>query len=136
MAVLQIGWKVLLYEYYRILLINYQSQSIRSTATSLTFVPVGPVIISPPVSFNALYASFCLRTSNILMPFFLSSPAVSASAYPPAASVGPSVPSLPILNMAAFLIPSIPLAADSAISRFLPPLPCPVRLTTVSPPAI
>lgn len=116
MAVLQIGWKVLLYEYYRILLINYQSQSIRSTATSLTFVPVGPVIISPPVSFNALYASFCLRTSNILMPFFLSSPAVSASAYPPAASVGPSVPSLPILNMAAFLIPSIPLAADSAIS--------------------
>ena len=35
------------------LYVPYQSD-ISSTETSLTFVPVGPVIISPSVSFNAL----------------------------------------------------------------------------------
>lgn len=48
----------------------------------------------------------------------------------------PSVPSEPTEKIATFESPAIPSAAASASSWLRPPLPCPVRCTTVSPPRI
>ena len=54
---------------------------------------------------------------------------------PPAASVGPSVPSEPREKIKVFSNPAIPWAAARASSWLRPPFPWPVRRTTVSPPA-
>ena len=61
---------------------------------------------------------------------------VSPSTIPPAASVGPSVPSVATEAMTTLSSPSMPRAAERASSWFLPPNPFPFTWTTVSPPRI
>ena len=61
---------------------------------------------------------------------------VEPSTQPPAASVGPSVPSEPTLTSATLGSPARIGAAASANSWLRPPLPRPVSFTTVSPPTI
>ncbi len=51
-----------------------------ATATSLTFVPVGPVMMSPPVFCSAWYASLSCSTASTVRPQARSSPSVSPSA--------------------------------------------------------
>ena len=80
---------------------------INTTERSLTFVPVGPVIIRLSTAFNALYASLSFSTFATSMFFSFNCVAVSPVTIPPAASVGPSVPSDPKLNTQVFLHPSI-----------------------------
>ena len=50
------------------LLILSASYPINATATSLTFVPVGPVMISPPTFPSAWYASLSARTAWTSIP--------------------------------------------------------------------
>ena len=54
----------------------------------------------------------------------------------PAASVGPSVPSVPPLSTTTSLLPARSMAAASTNSWFLPPSPLPRSVTVVSPPEI
>ncbi|MBF0319037.1 MAG: hypothetical protein HQL01_04440 [Nitrospirae bacterium] len=54
----------------------------------------------------------------------------------PAASVGPSVPSVPALSRVIAGLPSISAANLRARSMFRPPLPEPVTVMVVSPPEI
>jgi hypothetical protein len=54
----------------------------------------------------------------------------------PAASVGPSVPSVPPLSTTTPSLPARSMAAASTNSWFLPPSPPPRRVTVVSPPEI
>ena len=62
------------------LLLLYSFSRSSATATSLTFVPVGPVKISPPTVFRALYASLFSSTSYTFKPTAFNSSRVSASA--------------------------------------------------------
>ena len=62
-----------------------------------------------------------------------------SSIIPPAASVGPSIPSVPTetkIQSKSFWIDSMPDKKDKANSWFLPPSPLPIILTIVSPPEI
>ena len=101
---------------------------------SLTLVPVAPVKIRLSTCLSAVYASLFANVSSTEMFAFHSFCMVVPSTIPPAASVGPSVPSEPMATKSACGIPSKYGVADNAISWFLPPVPFPVKLTTVSPP--
>ena len=59
---------------------------------------------------------------------------VFVSAIAPAASVGPSPPSVPPLRTTIFFLSAISMAAARTNSWFRPPSPLPVIFTVVSPP--
>ena len=62
--------------------------------TSLTLVPVGPVIFKSP-AFEKLYESLLIKESLALTPSFLLLILLAPLQYAPAASVIPSIPSVP-----------------------------------------
>src|SRR4030067_3087563 len=109
----------------------------RTTITdiSLTFVPVGPVTIRSPSLEKKLYESLSAKHFSGFNPILAALTNVFPSAIAPAASVGPSTPS--VLKEAT-TTPSTSLslrAADNTSSWFLPPTPFPLTVTVVSPPA-
>ncbi|BAA29584.1 154aa long hypothetical protein [Pyrococcus horikoshii OT3] len=100
----------------------------------LTFVPVGPVNSKPPTFFKASYELCSFNTFSTSIPFSLSFLYVVPSTIPPAASVGPSVPSVSKATIRASRS-EIFLVALSAISWLGPPFPpLPSIVTVVSPP--
>ena len=94
----------------------YQNYPIKSTERSFTFVPVAPVRIRPPQASSAWYESLLCSVRKMLMPFSSSSCFVLPSTYPPAASVGPSVPSEPTEKTHTFGMPAMFSAAARASS--------------------
>ena len=85
-------------------------------ARSLTFVPVAPVTMRPSTFSSAWYESLSCSTSAVRRPSARSFYSVSPSTRPPAASVGPSVPSEPKEKTAVSFRPEMPGAAASASS--------------------
>ncbi len=103
--------------------------------TSITLVRVGPVINNRPRRLKKWYESFFMRYSRGFIPAWSASRQVFPPAKAPAASVGPSVPSVPALRMEMRGSPSMDMAAARASSWFRPPFPRPRMVTVVSPPA-
>ena len=94
----------------------YDSGYTSATYRSLTFVPVGPVTIRQSAAARALYESFLSRLSYGSMPFDSICVLVLPSTHPPAASVGPSVPSEPRANITILFLPEILRDAERANS--------------------
>src|SRR4030065_1342075 len=103
------------------------------TDISLTCVPVGPETIRSPSLEKKLYESLSAKHFSGFKPILAALTNVFPSAIAPAASVGPSTPS--VLKEAT-TTPSTslsPRAADNTSSGFLPPKPLPLTVTVVSP---
>src|SRR5258708_3490759 len=97
---------------------------------SLTLVPVCPVMNSSPDALKKLYASLRANAVAALTPARSPSATVLGDANAPAASVGPSIPSVPATSAAIrFRCPrpicdnSIPIASAHCCAR--PPFPIP-----------
>src|SRR2546428_2239856 len=104
---------------------------LRITPISIRFVCVGPVKTSPPYFLKKWYESLFLR--NLPRSFAdVSDPAIA-----PAASVFPSMPSVPTETMTVFLFGLFKFfSMYKTNSWFLPPFPFPFTVTVVSPPKI
>src|SRR5881628_4044859 len=104
---------------------------------SIKLVWVGPVTIKSPVARKKLHESFAWRYWSGFKPSSMARAYVPGSTRPPAASVGPSVPSVATLakQEGATGRPAMAMAQAKAISWFLPPRPLPRTVTVVSPAA-
>src|SRR3989337_1225427 len=103
------------------------------TDISLTFVPVGPVTIRSPSLEKKLYESLSSKPFSGFNPIAIAFTNVFPSAIAPAASVGPSTPSVLKEATATPSTSLSPRAADNTSSWFLPPQPFPLTVTVVSP---
>ena len=88
--------------------------------TSLTLVPVGPVIFKSPAFLKKLYESLLIKESLALTPAFLLLILLAPLQYAPAASVIPSIPSVPAKSADILSSFVISIAKARAISEFLP----------------
>ena len=109
---------------------------------SQTFVFVGPVFMSPSVFSKKWYESLFLRYFSGFSDFLIVSVITFSETIAPAASVGPSFPSVAtetnhMLLFLFFVLRFLKYSQrkESAISWFLPPFPFPLIVTVVSPPA-
>ena len=102
---------------------------------SMTLVPVGPVTKRSPVLRKSDQESFRRRKSAGSSPSLRARGQLSPSAKAPAASVGPSLPSVPAASRAAPAVPSSSRPATRANSWLRPPRPSPRRVRVSSPPA-
>jgi hypothetical protein len=100
----------------------------------MTLVLVGPVTIRSSSALKKVYESLFVRYVAASSPFSLARATVSGAVKAPAASVGPSVPSLPQNRPKTPGAASVSRANARAHSVFLPPSPDPVTGTVVSPP--
>ncbi len=105
-------------------------------ATSVTLVFVGPVIIRSFRFLKKLYASLFSRYDSGFKAFSKAFSTVLPSTMAPAASVGPSIPSVPQETIEIAFRSWISLLAARVSSWFLPPNPLPFTVTVVSPPKI
>src|SRR5689334_18572418 len=106
----------------------------RATTRSATFVPVGPVRRRSPVASRSGWLSVAASARAGSTPRAAARAGVSPSTHAPAASVGPSTPSVPAARTTAGA-PARATAAASASRRERPPRPPAPTCTVVSPPA-
>jgi hypothetical protein len=111
-------------------------QARRIRRISMTFVPVGPVRIRPPAAPKKEWESLAERNAAGSNPRERTRRQVAGPAQAPAASVGPSIPSVPQKRPKICPCPIISIEKERVSSVFLPPFPPPVTVVVVSPPKI